>query len=231
MGLVVALSARLEALLALVGRARVLMDIGTDHALLPSYAAVRGICERAIGVDVRPEPLRRAERTLRTLGVEGKVTLTLGDGLGAVRDPEGTTVVMAGLSGRTMLSWCEKELETVRKLDKLVVQPNGHLPSLRAWAYASGLWLLDEKICEERDRFFVSCAFARGDGRDPAYEGLPVSVEAGFELGPWLVRRHDPLAQESYQRERRRLAALLGLGLAEHRHLFTMYDGICAGFA
>jgi tRNA (adenine22-N1)-methyltransferase len=204
------------------------MDIGTDHALVPSFAALRGICERAVGVDLRPEPLRRARQTLRTLGVEGQVELVLGDGLGAVKEPEKTTVVIAGLSGKTMLSWCEKELETVRRLDKLVVQPNGHLSALRAWAYESGLWLLDERICQERDRFFVSCAFASRQGGDPAYENLPVSMQAGFELGPWLVRRGDPLASQCYLRERRRLAGLVGLGLAEHRELFAIYDGICS---
>ncbi len=207
------------------------MDIGTDHALIPSFATLRGICERAIGVDLRPEPLRRARQTLRILGVEGQVELVLGDGLGAVSEPERTTVVMAGLSGKTMLGWCEKELETVKRLDKLVVQPNGHLPALRAFAYESGLWLLDERICQERDRFFVSCAFARREARDPAYDGLPISHEAALELGPWLVRRGNPLALRCYLRERERLAGLVGLGLAEHRDLFAIYEGICARFA
>lgn len=223
------LSARLEALLSLVGDVQVLADIGTDHALLPAHAVLRGRCQTAYAVDLRDEPLRVAARTLRALGVSNdQVRLLRGDGLKALSEFEVDAAVMAGLSGRTMLSWCQMAPEVVRRISRLVVQPNGHLTSVRAWAYAEGLWLLDENVCREGARFFVSCAFGPGTGPDPAYRDSELSTEESLVLGPWLVRRRDRLAAEMFREERSRLRGLLGTGRTEHHAQLSIVEAGCA---
>lgn len=199
-------------------------DLGTDHALLPVHAVLRGICERAYGIDLREEPLRGAARTLIEFGVEDRVTLVLGDGLSALEGLPVDAAVIAGLSGRTMLSWFRAFPEVVSRVPRLIVQPNGHLPALRAWAHAEGLWLLDENVCREGKRYFTSCSFGTGVGEDPAYAGLGLSLVEAFELGPWLVRRRDGLAAEAYREECQRLGALVARGREEYRVALAIYE-------
>ena len=139
----------------------------------------------------------------------------------------GSIAVMAGLSGRTMLSWCRAAPDVVQRLQRLVVQPNGELPELRSWAHAAGLWLVDESICREHGRFFVSCAFAPGSGPDPAYTGSDLALEHAFELGPWLVRRKVPEAGEYYARASARLEKLVAGGRTEHAALLSAYAVGC----
>ncbi|MEB3222898.1 MAG: tRNA (adenine(22)-N(1))-methyltransferase TrmK [Candidatus Sericytochromatia bacterium] len=91
---------RLEALLALLEPCDHLVDVGTDHALVPLAAVRRGLAVRATGVDCRPAPLAAARRTLMEAG-EDRVALVLGDGLAGVPDSE--AVVMAGLGTATMI--------------------------------------------------------------------------------------------------------------------------------
>ena len=74
------LSRRLEALLDLSGPSTCLADIGTDHALLPAHAVLRGVAARAIAVDVLAAPLLKARATLARLGLTARVTGVQGDG-------------------------------------------------------------------------------------------------------------------------------------------------------
>jgi len=218
-------------LLELSGRVACLADVGTDHALLPAFAVLRGNCQRAVAVELREQPLIGARATLSLLGVSERVTLLRGDGLSALARMPVDVVTLAGLSGRTLISWCRLGQDVIQRVQRLIVQPNGQLAELRAWAYAAGLWLIDENICCQRDRFFVSCAFARGSGPDPAYADSELSLEQAFELGPWLVRRRIPEAAEHYARESARLEALVAGGRSEHGTKHAAFEAGRALFA
>ena len=218
---------RLEVLLELTGTVRCLADVGTDHALLPAHAVLRGVCERAVGVDIREHVLAGARATLALLGVEDRVTLLRGDGLVALAETPVDAVVLAGLGGRTLLGWCRAAPDVIQRVPRLVVQPNRQLAELRAWAHRAGLWLIDENICAERGRFFVSCAFVQGAGPDPAYAASELPLEHAFELGPWLARRRVPDALEHYAREFRRFEKHVAGGRTEHLTQLAAYEAGC----
>ncbi len=207
-----ALSRRLEDLLELSGACTCLADVGTDHALLPAHAVLRGVANRALAVDVREAPLIRARATLARMGLTERVTVVQGDGLEPLAGHDVDVTVLAGLRGRTFLDWCQRAPRVVTSLRRLVMQPNGDLADVRAWAHAQGLWLVDERITWERGRCFVSCAFEPGSGPDPAYVGIGLSPAQAFELGPWLVRRRAPEAGELYARQIKRLEKLVSAG-------------------
>jgi len=222
-----ALPRRLEVLLPLIGKVDCLADVGTDHALLPAHAVLRGVCQRAVAVDFREEPLRRASVTLSRLGVSDRIILLRGDGLAALEQTAVDVVVLAGLGGRTLLSWCRAAPGVIQRAQRLIVQPNRHLAELRAWAYSAGLWLIDENICREGERFFVSCAFAPGSGPDPAYAESALPLEHAFELGPWLVRRCVPEAVEHWGQEAVRIRELVAAGRVEHTARLAAYEAGC----
>ncbi|HTV25102.1 MAG TPA: hypothetical protein VMG12_40690, partial [Polyangiaceae bacterium] len=121
--------------------------------------------------------------------------------------------------------------DVVRRVQRLIVQPNRQLAELRAWAHGAGLWLVDENIEQQRGRFFVSCAFATGSGPDPAYVESALALEHAFELGPWLVRRRVPDAAEYYARERTRLASLMASGRSEYAAQHAAFAAGCRLFA
>lgn len=219
-----ALSRRLEDLLELSGTCACLADVGTDHALLPAHAVMRGVAHRAVAVDVRPAPLVRARATLARLGLTERVTVVQGDGLEPLAAHAVDVAVLAGLRGRTFLAWCRRAPHVATSLHRLVVQPNGDLADVRAWAHAEGLWLVDERITWERGRCFVSCAFAPGAGPDPAYDGIELSPAQAFELGPWLVRRRVAEAGELYARQIARLAKLVAAGRTNMRAELETYE-------
>lgn len=52
----IVLSPRLKTAADMVRKGVVAADIGTDHAYLPSYLVLSGICPRALACDLRKRP-------------------------------------------------------------------------------------------------------------------------------------------------------------------------------
>jgi tRNA (adenine22-N1)-methyltransferase len=200
------LSRRLECVLSLVRPCTLLADVGTDHALLPVAAVRRGIAERAIAADLREAPLRGARAHIDHSAVADRVIAVLGDGLLALGQSPVQAVVLAGMSGDSMLRMFEAAPHVLARLEQLIVQPNQNAHAVRAWALRNGWHLREEQMLEERGQVFVVCAFVRADGADPAY-AVPGWTEAALcRIGPLLLVRKDAVALRWFERQRARLA-------------------------
>lgn len=203
------LSRRLECVLELVPPCAVLADIGTDHALVPVSAVCRGVAQRAIAADLREAPLRGARAHIAGSGVADRVLALRGDGLLAVRQLEVQAVVIAGMSGGSMLRMFEAAPDVLAGLQHLTLQPNQNVGSIREWALANGWHLRDERMLEERGQFFIVCAFDRAEGADPAYR-VPGWTEAELcSIGPRLLARKDAVALRWFERQRARVSRWL----------------------
>ena len=83
---------------------RCVADIGTDHGYLPVYLAKNNIADRVIAMDVRIQPLNKAESNVRLYGVQEKVELRLSDGLDELKPLEADTITICGMGGRLIQS-------------------------------------------------------------------------------------------------------------------------------
>ena len=70
----IVLSPRLKTAADMVRKGVVVADIGTDHAYLPSYLVLSGICPRALACDLRKGPLENAAETLEHWNIADKIT-------------------------------------------------------------------------------------------------------------------------------------------------------------
>jgi tRNA (adenine22-N1)-methyltransferase len=204
------LSRRLQCVLELIRPCAVLADVGTDHALLPVAAVRSGIAERAIAADLREAPLRGARAHIERSGVADRVLAVKGDGLLALEHLEAQAVVIAGMSGESMLRLLDAAPALLARLGQLILQPNQNVHLVRAWALRNGWHLTDERMLEEHGRFFVVCAFAPAPGEDPAYSVPGWSEAALCSIGPWLLARRDSVALRWFERQRTRVAHWVG---------------------
>jgi len=196
------LSQRLECVLGLLRSCAVLAEVGTDHARLPVAAVCRGVAKRAIAVDLRESPLSGARAHIERTGVAACVVGVRGDGLSGMRDRGVDAVVIAGMSGDSMLRILEAEPHVVASVRQLIIQPNQHVHRLRAWVLRNRWHLRDEHMLEERGQFFVVCAFAPAAGEDPAYSVSGWTEEALCKVGPLLLTRKDAVALRWFERQR-----------------------------
>jgi tRNA (adenine22-N1)-methyltransferase len=197
-------------MLALLGPCRVLVDVGTDHALLPIAAVERGVAARAIASDLREAPLRAARQSVLSSLARERLLLLREDGLSALARDAVDAVSMAGMSGELMVELCQASAHVLDGVTQLVLQPNSDAVVVRAWALQRGWHLSQERMVLENGQFFTLCAFRPGPSApDPAY-ALPGWSEAQLCLvGPLLLAQKDPVALRFCARQCQRLGALV----------------------
>lgn len=213
-------STRLDAILSLLTPCQLLADVGTDHALLPMMAVRRGITAHAIAADLRTAPLVQARQNIARNELESQVTVLQGDGLAPLAGRAVDAVVMAGMSGALMVRLLRAAPEVTDTLSQLVLQPNQDADTVRAWALQHGFHLHAERMVEERGFFFPTCAYRRGQGRDPLYTHDLWSAQELCLLGPLLLAQADRTTRLAWEQQRARLGKLVAQGVttraAEH---------------
>ena len=204
-----ALSARLEAVLELLQPCLMLVDVGTDHGLIPISAVRRGIAARAIAADLRRPPLLQARRNISAARLTHQILVLRQDGLTGLANGRVDAVVMAGMGGVQMAQLLSQAPHALENVSQLVLQPNGDAVVMRRYALEHGWHLREESMLIERGQFFVTCAFQRGSGTDTSYQ-LAGWNEADLCLvGPRLRARRDATALRFYEWQCRRLGVLV----------------------
>lgn len=188
-------------------------DIGTDHALLPRYLLQNGLAERVIAVEKNRGPREVALASLRGYSAE----VRLGDGFEVLTPGEVDCAAVCGMGGKLIASILSRWPE--RLPARLVLQANRDTPLLRRWAGEFGYHLVEETMASGFWNYPV-LALQRGEGPDPAYQGL--EQELAFEFGPHLLRQRHPLLLEELSTRERYFRDSRALGV--HRRIKRALD-------
>ena len=148
------LSPRLKLIADLVKPGSVLADIGTDHGYVPVYCVSKGICPKAIAMDVNSQPLEKAKENISKYGLEDFITTRLSDGLEALSAEEADSVVIAGMGGLLIMNILEQGAHLLGKDTQLLLQPMLAQKELRKYLYIHGFEITDEYVCREDDKFY-----------------------------------------------------------------------------
>lgn len=148
------LSPRLMAIAKRIRPCGTLADIGTDHAYLPAWLCLRGICRHAIASDVREGPLQRAQNTLRRWRLEEKIELRQGSGLSTLRPNEADAIVIAGMGGELIAALLDADREAAQNTGQLLLQPMTALPKLRVYLQQNGFATQFETLVREEEKCY-----------------------------------------------------------------------------
>lgn len=193
---------RLQAVLKLIPKGSVLLDVGTDHCKLPAEAMRSGRAQKAYASDVKEGPLQAAERQLAALELEEKVDLFLSNGLQQIPLTvleEVTAVSVAGMGGEVM----EVILRTAPVEPPLwILQPMSAIYELLDFMGEHGYRVAAAALSRDGEKFYRIFAVEK--------TGVPYSPDY-FEM-----HRGDPLYLPFLEKEKQRLlTALAGLRRAK----------------
>ena len=93
------LSHRMQSVADLVTPGECLADIGTDHGYIPIEMVRTGRTKRAIAMDVKEGPLKRAVENIHRADLEEKIEIRLSDGAKGLKPYEADRAVIAGMGG------------------------------------------------------------------------------------------------------------------------------------
>jgi len=149
------LTPRLKKIAQLVPKdTKTLADVGTDHAYLPVYSLLNGICENAIAMDVNEGPLKRAEENTKKYNLEDKISLRLSDGIQKLKKDEADVIVIAGMGGLLIQKILEEGKDILAFGTKLILQPMIAQEELRQYLYSNGYEIENEYVVSEGNKFY-----------------------------------------------------------------------------
>jgi tRNA (adenine22-N1)-methyltransferase len=134
-------------------------DIGTDHGYLAAALALDGLHDPVIAADAAFLPLRKARAYARSLGLEGKISFRLGDGLSVLHEGEVRTAIIAGLGGESVSEIIRADIAGSLEL---VLQPISRPDILRRALFEEGFEITSERLTLDNGRIFCTITARAG---------------------------------------------------------------------
>jgi len=146
------LTPRLLAVAQLAGPCHTLADVGTDHAHLPVYMILQGLCSFAFACDVNEGPLHRAKGAIAQFCLEDRIVPVRSDGLKSV-PPEYDALAIAGMGGDLIARILYENPPVHAK--KIVLQPMTKPEVLRRFLFRHGYSILRERAVSEGEKKYI----------------------------------------------------------------------------
>jgi len=148
------LSKRLNWIIEKLNKVDIIMDVGTDHGYIPIYLVKNNIASKVIASDINKDPLKKAQINASLDGVIDKIDLRLGGGLTPLNNKEANAVIIAGMGGNLIRDILENDLDKVKNLDYLILQPAQNPEVLRKYLYNNNYEILEEDICLDENKYY-----------------------------------------------------------------------------
>ena len=122
-------SKRIKLIASLLDKDDKVLDVGTDHALLPIYLVKNKLVTKVDASDISSVVLSNAKKNVTKFKYENNINLYLSDGLKSIDIKKYNTLVIAGMGFHTIEGILKSNsLETI---NKLIVQTNNNYEDFR----------------------------------------------------------------------------------------------------
>lgn len=172
------LSKRLEAIYSLVEKNSQVADIGCDHGYLLIELYKNNVCSKLLGVDNKKGPLNSALSNLKKEKLDGKIKLSLSNGLKSVTD-EYNTIVLAGLGSDTIIKVVNDDINKLNFIDTFIIDSHTDCPKIRHFFVNLGYFVDKEIILKEKNIIYTIIRFKKGDR---------IYNELEYIYGPYLLK-------------------------------------------
>lgn len=139
------------------------VDVGTDHAYLPTYLVLNNTVPYAIAGDIGEKPLKNAEQTVLRYGVSDRITLSVSDGLKNLVLPDNANITVCGMGGTLIADILDEGSYKILNGMHLVLQPMTHSEDVRRMLCKNGFTITTEECVLDGDRIYCCIAADKTD--------------------------------------------------------------------
>jgi tRNA (adenine22-N1)-methyltransferase len=212
----VKLSERLTLIAEQVVEGSRVADIGSDHALLPTYLVQQGKVTFAVAGEVNPGPYEAAQKQVKEAGLEQHIHVRRGDGLAVLRPDEVDTITIAGMGGSLMVNILTADASKLTGVTRLVLQPNVGEENVRRWLVQND-WILEKEIIIEEDgKIYEMMTALKSDQAAELNQdmyrrlshlacGIKVDQDLLYLLGPMLMQEANSTFMKKWNSELEKL--------------------------
>lgn len=200
------LSKRLQAAADYVkNHAKVLADIGSDHAYLPIYLLEQGKINRAIAGEVIPGPFSHAKEEVAKSGFQDQIDVRLADGLDAIKLSDQVDVItICGMGGDLIAKILDRgyEKNILSGQEQLILQANMAEDRIREWLMTHSYKITDETIVEDNKRIY-ELINAEKTNQPVTYTDMEI------KYGPFLLYQQSPTYVKKWTEEKEKLETIV----------------------
>ena len=153
---------RLLDIISLIDKNKKVIDIGTDHGLVPLYLAKNGISKEILATDISEKSLDKLRSALdsdtRKL-IQTKVT----DGFKGISKKEGQVAIIAGMGANTIIDIIEESMDFAKNLDYMILASNVNTEKLRLFLVEKGFEIMNDFLSFENKKYYdiIKTRFAK----------------------------------------------------------------------
>ena len=147
------ISNRLRTVSSFVRDGAILADIGTDHAYLPIYLALKNRIKSAYASDVNKGPLDRALENIKKFNLEDIISTSIANGLDGIEKFAPTDITICGMGGELIAKIIDSSEYVKNKNVRLILQPMTCVKELREYLQ-NGFFTIDENVVYEDDKLY-----------------------------------------------------------------------------
>lgn len=175
------ISKRLEKVASYVKKNDVLLDVGTDHGLLPMYLVEKKIINEAIASDVVEKIIDKTSKAVKENGFDKNIKVVLSDGLKNINDKNVTVITIAGMGG-ILISDILKNKKKYLKGKRLILSPHRDSDVVRKTLHELNFKIVDEDVLLDKNDKFYNFIIAT-EGIDSKY------TANDYKLGKKLINK------------------------------------------
>lgn len=187
------LSERLAVIANMVTKGNRVVDVGCDHGYIPIWLVEQGVIPGAIAMDINKGPLFRAQSNIEQHGLSPYIETRLSDGVAALREGEGDTLVIAGMGGPLMERILEDGAAVLMSIQEFILEPQSEIGHMRLYLQKHGYEITDEDMVFEDGKFYPVIKVVHGS--------MEPLTDEELEYGPCLLKKQHPILYRYMQYE------------------------------
>lgn len=155
---------RLLDIIGLIDKNKKVIDIGTDHGLVPLYLAKNGISKEILATDISEKSLDKLRSAL-TPELENEISTKVTDGFKGIADDENQVAVIAGMGANTIIDIIDQSLDFAHNLDYIILASNINTEKLRVYLIDNGFEIINDFLTYDNGKYYdiIKAKAGRGE--------------------------------------------------------------------
>ncbi len=154
---------RLMDIINLIDKGKNVIDIGTDHGLVPLYLAKNGISEDILATDISEKSLEKLKLALdedTKKIIRTKVT----DGFKNIEKAHNQIAIIAGMGANTIMDIIKDSLDFAINLDYMILASNINTEKLRIFLSENDFEIINDFLSYENDKYYdiIKTSYKKG---------------------------------------------------------------------
>lgn len=156
---------RLLDIINLIDKNKKVIDIGTDHGLVPLYLAKNGISKEILATDISEKSLDKLRSAL-TPELENKIATKVTDGFKEIDEEDNQVAVIAGMGANTIIDIIDQSLDFAHNLDYMILASNINTEKLRVYLIDNGFEIINDFLTYDNGKYYDIIKAKPGNGEN-----------------------------------------------------------------